>query len=312
MKTAVAFIIFRRPRETQQVLARIREARPPALFVIADGPRPDRADDAGRCREARRVVEAGIDWPCEVVRIYADANLGCARRVSSGLDEVFRRVPEAIVLEDDCLPDPTFFPFCEELLARFRDDARIAQIAGCSYQDAARVPAAPSYHFSRYPHCWGWATWRRAWAHYDHGMKAWRDPAQRRRVVKAFPHPDERRYWRLNLRDTAAGKVDSWAYRWTFAVFRNDGLCVNPYRNLISNLGFGQEATHTGEASHPAAALPLSPMPFPLIHPAGDTRDTAADAFTGAMMFRRISLARRVRGKLARLWKKGLAKEERP
>ncbi len=308
MKTAVAFVIFKRPEETRRVFSAIREARPPALFIIADGPRPGRPEEAGKCQEVRRLVEAGVDWPCELVRVYADENLGCARRVSSGLNEVFRRVEEAIILEDDCLPDSTFFPFCEELLARYREDARVAQIAGCSYQDPACIPGTPSYHFSRYSHCWGWATWRRAWEHYDHDMKAWHDIALRRRLYRTIRHPDERRYWRWNFRNTAGGGTDSWAYRWTFAVFKDNQVCVNPYRNLVSNIGFGAEATHTNEAGHPAAARPLAPMPFPLSHPQDGSRDETADAHTGAMMFRRVSWGRafgqRVRGKLQRIWHK--------
>lgn len=302
MQTAIVFIIFRRPELTRQIWETIRQAKPPQLFIVADGPREGRPEEALLCAQARSVVESGVDWPCEVFKIYADANMGCARRVSSGLDAVFAHVTEAIILEDDCLPDPTFFLFCEEMLARYRDSAWVAQIAGCSYQDV--VPTeGPSYHFSRYAHCWGWATWRRAWKDYDHGMRAWLDASRRRRIYQRFQHPDERRYWRLNFRDTAQGEIDSWAYRWTYAIFDADRLCVNPYRNLVSNIGFGTGATHTSDSLHPAAARPLAPMPFPLRHPVGCTRDEIADAHTGAMMYRRITLGQRLIRKLARHWR---------
>ncbi len=302
MHTAVVFIIFRRPELTQRVWEVIRRAKPPRLFVVADGPRDGHPDDAVLCTHARAVVEKGLDWPCALVKIFSEKNLGCARRVSSGLDIVFAHVSEAIILEDDCLPDPTFFPFCEELLAQYRDDNRVAQIAGCSYQDCVPLDA-PSYHFSRYPHCWGWATWRRAWIDYDHTMRAWNDVTLRRNILRTARHADERRYWRLNFRATARGKVDSWAYRWTFAVFRTRRLCVNPYLNLVSNIGFGAEATHTNVASHPASARPLRSMPFPLRNPPSFDRDEIADAHTGAMMYHRISLRHRILLKLERLWR---------
>lgn len=300
MRTAIVLIIFRRPDLTRQVLEEIRRAQPPRLFIVADGPREGCTDEAVRCAQTRALVESGVDWPCDVIRIYADKNLGCALRVSSGLDEVFRQVEEAIVLEDDCQPDPTFFPFCEELLARYRNDINIAQIGGCSYQDVVPLDA-PSYHFSRYPHCWGWATWRRAWKDYDHAMKDWHHGGIRRRIYRTFCHSDERRYWRLNFRDTAYGRSDSWAYRWTFSVFCSRRLCINPYHNLVSNIGFGIGATHTSDTNHPAAARPLNPMHFPLRHPISCVCDERADSHTGAMMYHRISLMKRIARKFARV-----------
>lgn len=302
MHTAIVLIVFRRPGPTRQVLEAIRQAKPTRLFVVADGPREGRAEEVLLCAQTRAVVETGVDWPCEVIKLYAEKNLGCARRVSSGLDAVFAQVPEAIILEDDCLPDSTFFPFCEVLLERFRNETRVAQIAGCSYQDV--VPSdGLSYHFSRYPICWGWATWRRAWKDYDHAMQAWNDTTLRRRIWRSFTHPDERRYWRLNLRDTARGEVDSWAYRWAFAIFRTDQLCVNPYLNLVSNIGFGADATHTSDTSHPAGGRALEPMPFPLKHPLTYARDESADAHSAALMYHRITFGQRIVRKVRRMWR---------
>ena len=170
----VALFLFNRPDATAAVFERIRGARPKTLLLIADAPRVSRPEDVQKCLAARAVVSR-IDWPCEVVTNYAETNLGCRRRLSSGLDWVFQLVPEAIVLEDDCLPDPTFFRFCEVMLDRYRDEASVMHIGGNNFRDGPSC--ADGYRFSRYTFTWGWATWRRAWQHYDVHMSAW--PAAR-------------------------------------------------------------------------------------------------------------------------------------
>jgi hypothetical protein len=296
----VVWVVFNRPDCAARSLAAIRAARPRRLYVVADGPRPDRAGEAARCAEVRALVDQGVDWPCDVVRDYAPANLGLARRVSSGLDAVFARETEAIILEDDCIPDPTFFPFCAELLERYRDEPRVGQITGCTYQGAA--PAEPaSYYLSRYPHCWGWATWRRAWRHYDHAMTAWRKPGAHAWLAGRVPDPAERRYWRCSFDATADGRMDSWAYRWTLALWQHDCLSITPYRNLVSNIGFDARATHTREATALTARL-VSPMAFPLVHPASLVVDAAADGRTSGLVYRRPSLPARIQRRLQRIF----------
>ncbi|MEI6463774.1 MAG: glycosyltransferase family 2 protein [Verrucomicrobiota bacterium] len=296
----VVFIIFNRVECTRQVWARICEARPRTLLLIADGPRRDRSADAERCAEVRRLVET-VDWPCDVRRNYAETNVGAARRIASGLDWAFALVEEAIILEDDCLPDPTFFPFCAELLERYRDHAGIAQIAGCSFQPQ---PARefPCYFFSRYTHGWGWATWRRAWRLYDHEMKVWRTEREGKWLSAMIAHPDERAVWARCFDETLTGQVDAWDYRWTLAVWRRGMQSILPYRNLISNIGFGADATHTRRAS-PWAALAVSAMPFPLVHPDSLACDAAADEVTSRLVFRPPSLATRVGRRLRALFR---------
>lgn len=298
--TPVVFIVFNRPDCTAQSLARIRAVRPRRLYVIADGPRAARPDDEERCRATREVVDRGIDWPCEVVRDYAPANLGCARRVTSGLDGVFAREERAIVLEDDCVADATFFRYGEELLERYRDEPRVGQIAGCSFQ--ASAPAgAPSYYFSRYPHCWGWATWRRAWRHYDHTMRVWREGRGGEWLARQVENPRERQLWENCFDATAEDRVDSWAYRWTATVWQHDWLTALPYRNLVTNVGVGHDATHTGAAS-PAMNRPSTPMQFPLVHPTTLGRDVAADEQTRRMLFAGSSWTARARRGLQKLF----------
>ncbi len=290
MNTPVVFILFNRPDATRRVFEAIRQARPPRLFVIADGPRPDRPEDARLCAETRAVV-SNVDWPCETHANFSDTNLGCRRRIVSGLDWVFANTEEAIILEDDCLPHPTFFPFCEELLARYRHAEKILLVSGDNFQPA-QPSVSESYYFSRIFHIWGWATWRRAWRLHDPGMQAW--PALRFSgwLETVLADPKGAGGWTRRLDDSFRRRINTWDYAWTFTCWRNNGLCILPAVNLVSNIGFGSGATHTMQAT-PYANLPVRPMEFPLCHPDGPPRrDTAADAFTERTMFK-TSLRRR-------------------
>ena len=297
--TPVALLLFRRPEETARVFERIREARPAKLFLIADGPRPGNEEDARGCERARAVVE-GVDWDCEVVRDFAEENLGLKRRIPSGIDRVFREAPEAIFLEDDCLPHPSFFPYCEELLDRYRDDERIVHIAGS--QLLQRPPAGASYHFSRYVHVWGWASWRRAWDLYDVDLSDWHADSEAERDARLrlrFEQEDERRFWGWVW--DRSDEIDNWDAQWSYTALSRRLLAVNPNRNLISNIGFSADATNAVADPLGIAARPLEGIEFPLEHPDSVSRDEVADALA-SRFFRRSAppllarLAQRVRG----------------
>lgn len=274
MKTPVAFFVFNRPDTTRLVFEQIKLAQPPVLFVIADGPRQTCLDDQELCNRVRELV-AHVDWPCEVHRDYADANLGCRTRVSAGLDWVFAHVPEAIILEDDCLPHPSFFRYCEELLERYRDNERVMMVSGFN-------PYPPhagdhfSYFFSRYPHIWGWASWRRAWNYYDVNMTMW--PA--RRDAASFYNfagsDDEAKFWKKYLDLVYQGKLDTWDAQASFMFFCQDGLAVFPAVNLISNIGFGADATHT-KVDNGVAAIETKEFIFPVDHPPSIQIDAVKD-----------------------------------
>jgi hypothetical protein len=265
IQTPVAFLIFKRPDVTAKVFEAIRQAQPSKLLVIADGPREDRPGEAEKCEATRAIIEQ-VDWPCEVLKNYSDKNLGCKRRVASGLSWVFETVEEAIILEDDCLPHPSFFPFCEELLDHYRHDERIFAISGDNSRD--RHPRnLDSYHFTRLTPIWGWATWRRAWQTYDVTIKHWpklqqegwlRDVWQSQKVVQS---------WEANFRGVYENRVDTWDYQWTFNCWAQGGLYVVPNVNLISNLGFAEDATHTKNVQDKRANFPMEDVRFPLQHP---------------------------------------------
>lgn len=275
LATPVVFIIYKRPATTQRVFEVIAQARPSTLLVVADGPRAH--EDAAPCAAVRAIINA-VDWDCEVLTEYADANLGLKRRVSSGLDWAFAQVDEAIILEDDCLPDVTFFRFCEELLARYRDEPGIMHISGDNFLKG-RVPIDASYYFSRYPHVWGWATWKRAWQHCDVDMELWKDSATRQGVLSQFRSRNERNFWRYTWARAAAGKLDTWDAQWAFACLARGGLSLLPDRNLVSNIGAGVDATHT-RRRRLTDAMPTYPMDFPLRHPSAIVRHEAADAIS--------------------------------
>jgi hypothetical protein len=284
MQVTVALIIFNRPALTARVFEAIRKARPPKLLVVADGPRPNQPGEAEKCAAARAIIEK-VDWPCEVLKNYSDTNLGCKLRPSSGLDWVFQSVPEAIILEDDCLPQPSFFPFCEELLEKYREDERIMLISGDNFQFGRRRTAY-SYYFSRYPHTWGWASWRRAWKLMDPDIKLWpeiRDGGWLEDMLADHPR-NWGNTWRANFEDVYKGNNSIWDYQWTLACWANSGLTVLPNMNLVSNIGFGADAIHTTGPS-PFANLPLEQMTFPLSHPPFVIRDTQADDLTQRTMF---------------------------
>jgi hypothetical protein len=302
----VAFLIFNRPQTTQRVFEAIRHARPRRLLVVADGPRANRPGEAARCAQTRAILEK-IDWDCDVEKDLSDVNLGCRRRIASGLDWVFSRCEEAIILEDDCLPDPSFFPFCAEMLMRYRDDHRVMAVAGVNFGFGRDRDA--SYYFSRYIHIWGWASWRRAWKHYDVDMKSW--PIIRDGQWLRTMFPDERSFqtWQRVLQDTFDGRIGTWDYQLTYAAFMQRMLGIVPTRNLISNIGFGADATHTA-GYVPFAELPLEPMPFPLKHPPFVLRDTGADAGTQDLVYSAPRLIERIGRKVIRICRSFGAKRD--
>lgn len=282
LTTPVAFLVFNRPDTTQQVFEAIRRARPPKLLVVADGPRVDRPEEEEKCQAVRAIIDT-VDWPCEILKNYSDVNLGCKMRVSSGLDWVFEQVEEAIVLEDDCLPDPTFFRFCEELLEKYRHDERIFMICGANFQFSQKRTNA-SYYFTRYNHIWGWASWRRAWKHYDRDIKLWPTINAEEWLKSVIPNQRECRFWSDIFQTVYEGKIDTWDYQVNFASYINNMVSIIPSANMISNIGFGSDATHT-QGVTPYANMLVSPMPFPLTHPELFLTHYKADNFTVKTMF---------------------------
>ena len=295
IQTPVALIIFNRPEVTRQAIAAIRAARPRQLLVIADGARADRPGEAARCAEARSALEL-VDWPCEVRTNFSNVNLGCKHRVASGLDWVFSQAAEAIILEDDCIPHPSFFPYCEELLARYRNDERVHMIRGTNLSRGRRF-TRDSYHFSRMYNIWGWATWARAWKGYDIEMRRWPELRDTGWLQRFLPHRDAAKLVGWFFDETYAGRVDTWDYAWVLSGWIREAFAVVPENNLVTNIGFGEDATHTRSTENWLARLEASPMDFPLRHPKDIALSVRADIHEWLQVYPRPGLLTRLRAR---------------
>lgn len=242
MNTPLLFIVFNRPDPTERVFEEIRKAKPQRLFIAADGPRNDKPEDVEKCRLTREVVE-NVDWPCEVQTLFQDKNLGCKIAVSSAINWFFENVEEGIILEDDCLPDPSFFPFCTELLEKYRNNEKVMLISGFNMIGQSNINE--SYFFSKYIGIWGWATWRRVWAQYDIKMTSWADKNNRIRVKKTI---NNRRSWKVRswiYNELYLNKKNTWDYQLEYCILSKNGLSIVPKVNLVENIGFDEGATHT-------------------------------------------------------------------
>ena len=283
-KTPIALIVYNRLKQTQIVVARILQSRPSQVFLIADAPKNGNHDDHIKCELVLQFLEQ-TNWNCQIFRNYAETNLGSKQRISTGLDWVFSHVESAIILEDDCLPDRSFFTFCEELLEKYRDDQRIFAISGDNFQ-GGKQRTNYSYYYSLYNHCWGWATWRRAWQHYDGDMKLWKTIRDGDWLDDILQNKAAVKYWKHKLQQTYAGKFDAWDYQWTLSCWLQSGLIILPNQNLVSNIGFDRESsTHTKNKNSPLANMPTETMQVPLKHPPFVIRDRQADDFTYRKLF---------------------------
>lgn len=263
-KSAVLFLIFNRPDTTQVVFEAIRNARPSKFYIAADGPRIDRAQENELCQQTRAIVE-NIDWACEVKTLFRAENLGCKHAISSAIDWFFENEEEGIILEDDCLPSNSFFYFCDTLLEKYRFDTRIRHIAGCNLHIDKTWGTASTY-FANQTHVWGWASWRRVWKDYDKDLKNYHEDEVRHQLSNIFSDPFVLDTWVEIFKNVKSGKIDTWDYQLAFINYFNNSLSINPNINLISNIGFGEQATHTFEANHQYANLPLgeiSEITFP-------------------------------------------------
>jgi len=295
----VAFIVFNRPDLTAESFEPIRRAKPKVLYIISDGARATEVGEAERVDASRRIAES-VDWPCQIERIYSETNLGCGKRISSGIDEVFAKHDRAIILEDDCVADDSFFRYCETLLDYYADDQRIAAISGDHFH-GGRTFGDGSYFFSKYAHCWGWATWRRAWQHQPTVIERWpayRDSGDLNAYCDSVVELD---YWTRTFDSVYRGEIDTWDFTWLLACWMESRLTILPNKNLVTNIGFGEGATHTTKSS-PIANLPRYEF-GPIEHPSHVSRSYRADRSTDWVQFSRGKVKFRHLVQLARRWR---------
>jgi hypothetical protein len=276
LQTAVLFLVFNRPDTTTQVFEAIRKAKPPRLYVAADGPRANRDGEAERVARVREIATA-VDWPCEVKTLFREENLGCKYAVSGGITWFFEHEKQGIILEDDCFPHPDFFVFCETLLDQYATDEHVWVITGDNFQNGQKRGEG-SYYFSRYNHVWGWASWRRAWQKADMEIKFWPEWKHSAAWQAAIPDKVERKYWSKIFDRMYRAEIDTWDYPWTASVWFYSGLTATPNVNLVSNIGFGPDSTHTTSADSLQANMATGPL-GKLTHPDQVLQDTAADRY---------------------------------
>lgn len=261
--TPILFLIFNRPEITRNTFKKIRELAPTQLFIAADGPRPDRAGEELLCQQTRSIIQE-IDWPCTVTTLFREDNLGCGKAVSQAISWFFQHVEQGIILEDDCVPDNSFFRFCATLLERYQHDERVMMISGTNFL-FNKITSSESYFFSRCYPIWGWATWRRAWQQYDFEIKDW-SPDDASFLHQAYANKTARAHWHENFEKIRMGTIDTWDIQWAYACLKNNGYALIPYTNLVSNVGlFGAHANGQKSYFHemPVGAICSDNLVYP-------------------------------------------------
>lgn len=264
LNTAVLFLVFNRLDTTKQVFEAIRQAKPPRLYIAADGARETKKNEAEKVQAVRDYVIENIDWACEIKTFFRDKNLGCKYAVSSAITWFFENEDQGIVLEDDCLPSQSFFWFCEDLLNKYKNDETIYLISG-----DARAPESlnldDEYSFCKYPLIWGWASWSRVWKKYDSEIKEW-PLVSDELIAEVSPRKKTREYWKMVFDGLYLGQYDTWDYQFSFLLLKDKTRCIVPGKNLIENIGFGLDATHTVKINKATAYRNKYEIPFPLSH----------------------------------------------
>jgi len=239
----ILFLVFNRLDTTKQVFEMIRKAAPQKLYIASDGHRDNRVGEKEKVETVRDYVLKSIDWNCEVKTLFRNENLGCGKAVSGAITWFFENEEMGIILEDDCLPSMSFFSYCKELLEYYKNNPRIYHITGHNPLTYTKTPY--SYYFARIQHCWGWASWRRAWNHYNFDIKDLNIFIEKRKIKNIFSGNADRHYWIDIFKKMDNHEIDTWDHQWTYTIFNNNGICINPAKNMITNIGFGVNATHT-------------------------------------------------------------------
>ena len=271
----ILFLVFNRPELTLKVFNKIKEIKPKKLYVACDGPRD--INNENQIVSQVREITNNVTWDCNLKKLYRNHNLGCKNAVSGALDWFFENEDKGIILEDDCLPNQDFFLFCKELLLKYENDPRVSMITGNNFQDG-NFRGDGSYYFSGYNHIWGWATWKRVWNFYDKNMSFWPTWSKSQDWKDKFPDLLERIYWKRNFDKVYTNLIDTWDYQLLALLKKIGGLCVTPNVNLVSNIGFGENATHTTDEADKNANLPTSNL-SKLKHPSSINIDWEADKY---------------------------------
>jgi len=277
VKSPILFLIFNRPDVTALVFEQIRKVKPSKLYVAADGARKNKEKEAELCQETRAILNQ-VDWDCEIKTLFREENLGCKYAVSSAISWFFDNEEEGIILEDDCLPQNDFFFFCDTLLEKYRNVKEIKHISGCNFQ-FGKEWGEGSYYFSNLTHVWGWASWKRVWNDYDVELNQFKSIDVKPIFESLFGNEIVAARWNSIYNDLLEKKIDTWDYQLAISNMVNDGLTIIPNVNLIKNIGFGSDATHTFDKNDPVTSLEFGNLEN-IIHPKLIKVQKEADFFT--------------------------------
>jgi hypothetical protein len=295
LNTPILFLIYKRLDTTKQVFEVIKKIKPTRLYIAADGPKEDIAEKE-KVKKVRDYVLSNINWNCELKTLFREKNLGSGIAVSEAITWFFENEEMGIILEDDCLPSQSFFWFCDELLKKYINEEKIMQINGSSY--LSNIKIKESYFFSKYNHIWGWATWRRAWKHFNLNYSNWEELFE---SIKYFHSKKEKEFWKETFKNYFPGKIDIWDQPWTFSVWINNGLCIYPKLNMIRNIGFDGEGTHCHYDDFGFSKMPLYDFNLDeknMIHPKKIELNLKLDLENFNKIFKPLSLYERVINKL--------------
>ena len=292
LKTAVLFMVFNRLDTTKQVFEAIRKAKPPKLYIAADGARNNKEGESEKVNAVRDFILKNIDWQCEIKTLFREKNLGCKYAVSSAITWFFEQEEMGIILEDDCLPSQSFFWFCEELLELYKDDMRVWHIGGTNFQNGISR-GEEDYYFSKYIHVWGWASWANRWKFYDVNLNSFKNTDF---LNRTFNNPIVQQYWKDLFQTVENDKIDTWDYQWVFTIWANNGSAIIPNINLVSNIGFGSDATHTTNKSQVLKTHEVTIRK----HPSHKIVNSEADDYTFEHHYKTKSIFEKIVNKLKR------------
>ncbi|MDA9138108.1 hypothetical protein N9N46_02720 [Candidatus Pelagibacter ubique] len=295
----LAIIVFNRPELTEKVMLEIKKAKPENFFIIADGPRSKNKKDEELCKETLKKVLKNINWACNVYKNVSEKNLGCKKRVVSGLNWVFSKVEDCVILEDDTIPSQSFFSYCSELLEKYRNNNSIGLISGDNFL-FNKVKVKESYYFSKYCHIWGWATWKRVWSKYDADVTFWPSFKENNLLNQILDNNNEIIKCKKNFQDVFDEKIDTWDYQLTLMFWKEKLLSIMPNKNLVSNIGFGLDATHTKSINY-MSNMKHFDIEFPLAHPTNIDINIEADNFKSLLFNKQTGIREKITSSLSRI-----------
>lgn len=301
LNIGVLFLVFNRIETTKEVFRSIQQAKPPRLYIASDGARDGRKDEQETVDQIRKFITSNIDWNCEIHTLFRESNLGCKMAVSSAISWFFEHEEMGIILEDDCLPSLSFFWYCEDLLNRYKNNKDIFLISG-SGEPTLINEFKSDYSFTKYPFIWGWASWKRVWDQYDVNISDWMDNKSKL-IDSVSEHKNTRRFWSLVLQGVYDFKIDTWDYQLSYIILKNHGKCIIPKYNLVSNIGFGPNATHTHDANDGLANRGAHNIKFPIAHPKNRSSNRVIDDFFDNNRFSQKSTILRIKNKIVKVLK---------